>query len=121
MNQRETSLIKPYDVLVNTARQVCAEEAIDFDNSVSSVRRAMLCYWCSICRRTHPLNNIVLMRRKKICCVCNNNVKLYSNSNKYGKIRKKIFYRYIQVDAAAAITLQNVHRSSAGIPIPRQG
>lgn len=93
---KEADVGRPYDLLVDAARQVCVEEHIDFDKCLSSVQRAMLCYWCSICRGTRPLTHIMLRRRKKICRVCNNNVKLYANSNKYGKIRRKIFYRYIE-------------------------
>lgn len=96
MPHKEMELTRPYDKLIHTARQVCTEEEIDFDNCLSSVKRAMLCYWCSICRSTYPLTDIVLSKRKKICCVCNNNIKLYANSNKYGKIRRKIFYRYLE-------------------------
>jgi hypothetical protein len=94
--RQEIGIEKPYNVLVDTARQVCMEEDIDFDNCLSSVQRAMVCYWCSTCRSTHPLTHIALKRRKKICGVCNNNVKLYANSNKYGKIRRKIFYKFLE-------------------------
>lgn len=101
ISHREADLERPYEMLMDAARQVCVEENIDFDSCLSNVQRAMLCYWCSICKSTHPLTHIVLKRRKKICRVCNNNVKLYANSNKYGKIRRKIFYRYIEQDRQA--------------------
>jgi hypothetical protein len=94
--RQEIGIEKPYNVLVDTARQVCMGEDIDFDNCLSSVQRAMVCYWCSICRSTHPLTHIALKRRKNICGFCNNNVKLYANSNKYGKIRRKIFYKFLE-------------------------
>ncbi len=96
ISHKEMDSVRSYNTLVYTARQVCTEEDIDFDNCLSSVKRAMLCYWCSICRSTYPLTDIVLRKRKKICCFCNNNIKLYANSNKYGKIRRKIFYRYLE-------------------------
>ena len=115
--RQETGLGRPYNVLVDTARQVCMEEDIDFDNCLSSVQRAMVCYWCSICRSTHPLTHIALKRRKKICGVSNNNVKLYANSNKYGKIRRKIVYKFLEQkidDVDDAKHISHVHLGLAG-------
>jgi hypothetical protein len=92
----EPVLAGPYDQLMSIAKRTCADEGIVLESAAAQQVRALICYWCSTCKRTHPLTDLNLKKRRKVCRVCNTNVKLYSSSNKFGKIRRRIFHRYVE-------------------------
>lgn len=92
----EPVLIKPYEQLMDIAKRTCADEGIVLESAAAQQVRALICYWCSTCKKTHPLTDLDLKKRRKICRACNTNVKLYSSSNKFGKIRRRIFHRYVE-------------------------
>ncbi len=81
--------------LVEIAREVCSKEGIDFDSLSVHQTRGLMCYWCSYCSRIYPLNHLTISRRKKVCTQCNNAVKLYATSNKFGKLRRTIFFKQL--------------------------
>jgi hypothetical protein len=45
---------------------------------------------------------MVVSKRRNRCGHCNDKVKIYSNSNKYGKLRRKIFNRILDRRAESA-------------------
>jgi hypothetical protein len=81
--------------LIEVARNVCAEEEIDFNSLDVRQARGLIYYWCSSCCKIHPLTHLVVSKRKNICVHCKDKVKMYSNSNKYGKLRRRIFNRIL--------------------------
>ncbi|AIF83192.1 hypothetical protein NTE_01119 [Candidatus Nitrososphaera evergladensis SR1] len=89
--------IEPNQELIEIAKDVCAEEAIDFDSLDARQVRGLIYYWCSSCNRIYPLTNLVVSKRKNICEHCKEKVKIYSNSNKYGKLRRRIFNKILDM------------------------
>jgi DNA-directed RNA polymerase subunit RPC12/RpoP len=87
--EKEESLLK-------ISKEICLKEGIDFHTLDSNQIRGLTHYWCSNCSKTFPLWRIRIEKRKKICGRCNNGVKLHANSNKFGKIRRMIFFRHIE-------------------------
>ncbi len=79
--------------LIEIAKEVCVKEGIDFDSLSINQTRGLMYYWCSDCSRTYPLSHLIISRRKKVCTQCNNAVKLYATSNKFGKLRRIIFFK----------------------------
>lgn len=90
-------LTKSDQELIEAATNVCAEEEIDFNSLDARQTRGLIYYWCSSCNRIYPLTHLVVARRKNICVHCKEKVKMYSNSNKYGKLRRKIFNRMMDM------------------------
>jgi DNA-directed RNA polymerase subunit RPC12/RpoP len=85
-------------LLMDTAASICAKEDIDFNSLDARAQRGLLYYWCSNCSKIYPLSELLVARRKNICSHCMERVKLYSNSNKYGKIRRNILYKLWDLD-----------------------
>lgn len=86
---------EPDQFLIEIARDVCAKEEIDFNSLDVRQARGLIYYWCSSCNRIYPLTHLVVSKRKNICVHCKDKVKMYSNSNKYGKLRRRIFNRIL--------------------------
>jgi hypothetical protein len=59
-------------------------------------KRDILFFTCRSCKKMFLLTRISLTRRKKICMHCGNSIRLYASSNKFGKIRKMVFNKYIE-------------------------
>lgn len=82
-------------VLVEIAREVCSKEGLDFESLTLHQTRGLLYYWCSTCSCTYPLTDLVIARKKKVCTHCNASIKLYATSNKFGKLRRAIFFEHL--------------------------
>lgn len=104
----EMESAKQYDQLIQIAEKTCADEGIALDSLISQKKRALTCYWCSTCKKTHPLTDISLKRRRKVCRMCDSSVKLYSSSNKFGKIRRRIFNRYLDFQSSDNVPLLSI-------------
>jgi rRNA maturation endonuclease Nob1 len=85
--------------LVTIAREVCSSEGINFDSLNLHQTRGLMYFWCSSCSGTHPLTDLVISRKKKICTHCGNSVKLHATSNKFGKVRRMIFFKHLSEHA----------------------
>ncbi len=96
---------KPDQPLLEIARSVCMKEEIDFNSLDSRQVRGLIYYWCSTCSKTYPLTNLVVSKRRNRCGQCKDKVKIYSNSNKYGKLRRKIFNQILDMRARNANVL----------------
>jgi len=79
------------------ATEVCAREGLDFESLDTRSIRGLVYYWCSECHKIHPLTDLSVARKRIKCSHCEESVKLYSNSNKYGKLRKSIFHRLLEM------------------------
>jgi DNA-directed RNA polymerase subunit RPC12/RpoP len=84
--------------LINAAASICAKEDIDFESLDARAQRGLIYYWCSHCSKIYPLNDLLVTRRKNICSHCKERVRIYSNSNKYGKLRRSILYKLLDLD-----------------------
>ncbi|AIC17146.1 hypothetical protein [Nitrososphaera viennensis] len=91
------TLSEPDQLLIEIARSVCSEEGMDFNSLDARQVRGLIYYWCSSCNRIYPLTHLVVSKRKNICEHCKDKVKMYSNSNKYGKLRRRIFNRILDM------------------------
>jgi DNA-directed RNA polymerase subunit RPC12/RpoP len=78
--------------LMEVAANICAKEDIDFYSLDARAQRGLVNYWCSTCSKIYPLHDLILATRKNICSHCEGRVRIYSNSNKYGKLRRNILY-----------------------------
>lgn len=107
----EPGSAKPYDQLIRIAEMTCADEGIVLESLASQKKRALICFWCSTCKKTHPLTDIALKRRRKLCRRCNNSVKLYSSSNKFGKIRRRIFNRYLEFQSSNDLSVLSISQN----------
>ncbi|WP_148701086.1 hypothetical protein [Candidatus Nitrososphaera evergladensis] len=81
--------------LVEIAREVCSKEGLDFESLTLHQTRGLMYYWCSTCSGTHPLTDLVILKKKKVCTHCDTPVKLYATSNKFGKLRRAIFFQHL--------------------------
>lgn len=81
--------------LVEIAKEVCTKEGLNFESLTLPQTRGLLYYWCSNCAGTHPLTDLVISRKKKICTHCGTSIKLYATSNKFGKLRRMIFFAHL--------------------------
>jgi hypothetical protein len=79
-------------LLVGIAKEVCSKEGIDFDSLSVHQTRGLMYFWCSTCAKTHPLTDLTISKKKKVCTHCNDSIRLYTTSNKFGKIRRSIFF-----------------------------
>jgi hypothetical protein len=95
-------LSEPDRPLIEIAKSVCSKEEIDFNSLDSRQVRGLIYYWCSSCSKTYPLTHLVVSKRRNRCSHCNDKVKIYSNSNKYGKLRRRIFNRILDMRSAKA-------------------
>lgn len=93
---------EPDQLLIEIARGVCRQEEIDFNTLDSRQVRGLIYYWCSSCSKTYPLTHLVVSKRRNRCGHCNDKVKIYSNSNKYGKLRRRIFNRILDMRSRKA-------------------
>jgi hypothetical protein len=78
---------------VKIAREVCLEQGVDFDSLDLRQARGLLYFWCLFCGRTYPLTDLVVSKKHKVCIHCNNSIKLRGASNKFGSLRRTIFFR----------------------------
>jgi DNA-directed RNA polymerase subunit RPC12/RpoP len=83
--------------LIKVAASACAKQDIDFDSLDRRAQRGLICYWCSTCRKVYPLTELSVGPRRIKCGHCHVPVKLYSNSNRFGKLRKIIFYKLVDM------------------------
>ncbi len=95
-------LSEPDQPLIEIAKSVCMKEEIDFNSLDSRQVRGLIYYWCSSCSKTYPLTHLVVSKRRNRCGHCNDKVKIYSNSNKYGKLRRRIFNRILDMRSRKA-------------------
>ncbi len=94
--------LEPDRPLLEIARSVCQKEEIDFNSLDSRQIRGLIYYWCSSCSKTYPLTHLVVSKRRNRCGHCSDKVKIYSNSNKYGKLRRRIFNRILDMRSKRA-------------------
>lgn len=83
-------------VLLEAARKVCLKEGIDFDALDLRQARGLLYFWCLYCGRTYPLTDLTISKKRKVCIHCNNSIKLRGASNKFGSIRRTIFFQRLR-------------------------
>lgn len=86
-----------HDSLLRIAADVCYMSHIDFDSLQRQQAKGIVSFWCSTCRTIHPLTDLALQKRKKICSHCGSTIRLYASSNKFGKVRRIIFYRLLDL------------------------
>lgn len=91
------------DVLMEVAAGVCAMQQIDFESLDKQQTKGLLSFWCSTCGTVYPLTDLFLMKKKTMCNHCNNSVKLRASSNKFGKLRRNIFYRLLELGIVKVI------------------
>jgi DNA-directed RNA polymerase subunit RPC12/RpoP len=84
-------------VLTDAAADACAKEQIDFFSLDARAQRGLMYYWCSTCNRIHPLTDLFILPRRIKCRHCDEPVRLYSNSNKFGKLRRVVLYKLIDM------------------------
>jgi hypothetical protein len=82
--------------LVEIAREVCSKEGLNFESLTLHQTRGLMYYWCSTCAGTHPLTDLVISKKKKVCTHCDTSIKLYATSNKFGKLRRAIFFLHLE-------------------------
>jgi DNA-directed RNA polymerase subunit RPC12/RpoP len=91
-------IIQSLDTPVATiAADVCAQDGLDFYSLDARAVRGLISYWCSTCSRIYPLSDLSVSPRRTKCGHCLEPVRLYSNSNKFGKLRRSVFYKLIDV------------------------
>jgi DNA-directed RNA polymerase subunit RPC12/RpoP len=83
--------------LMEVAASVCAKEHIDLSSLDARSIRGLVFYWCSSCSRIYPLTELCILPRRVKCGHCNEKVKLYTNSNKFGKLRRSILYKLLDM------------------------
>jgi DNA-directed RNA polymerase subunit RPC12/RpoP len=88
---------------MDTAASICAKENIDFNSLDARAQRGLVYYWCSKCGKIYPLNDLLVTTRKNLCGHCEERVRIYSNSNKYGKLRRNIFNKLLELGAMKCI------------------
>jgi len=79
--------------LIAIAREVCSKEGLDFDTLEIHQARGLLYFWCLTCRRTYPLTDLVISKKRKVCTHCGLSIKMHGASNKFGKLRRAILFR----------------------------
>lgn len=83
--------------MVDIAANTCAKEDIDFESLDVRAQRGLVYYWCSMCSKIYPLTELSVMPRRIKCGHCDEQVRLYSNSNKFGKLRRIILYKLVDM------------------------
>jgi hypothetical protein len=83
--------------LVDAAKSVCAKEDIDFGTLTETQLRGLVCYHCTSCRQFRQLTELCVSKKKTLCGHCKEKVRLYTCSNKYGKMRRSIFNRLLKM------------------------
>lgn len=83
--------------LLEIARKFCQQEGINFDSLGPQRQRGLVRFWCPGCKQTLPLTELTIARKKKMCTRCNSGLKLYSTSNKFGEVRRSIFFAYLSM------------------------
>ena len=81
--------------LTEVAATVCSKEQIDFDSLDARAQRGLMYYWCSTCSKIYPLTELTIKPRRIKCGHCDEPVRLYSNSNKFGKLRRIVLNKLI--------------------------
>jgi len=79
--------------LIAIARDVCLKEGLDFDALDIHQARGLLYFWCLTCRRTYPLTDLVISKKRKVCTHCGFSIKMHGASNKFGKLRRAILFK----------------------------
>lgn len=92
-----------YDSLQRIAAHVCNISQIDFGSLQRQQAKGIVSFWCGTCRTIHPLTDLALYKRKKICAHCGSPIRLYASSNKFGKVRRIIFYRLLDLGLVRVI------------------
>lgn len=82
---------------MDAAAAVCAKENVEFSSLDASSMRGIMFYWCSTCSKIYPLTELLISTRSIKCGYCKERVRLYTNSNKFGKLRKSVLYRLIEL------------------------
>ena len=85
------------DTLEEIAAAVCSLAHLDLDSLGIQEKMGILSFRCTTCHTTYPLIDLVILKRLKTCSHCESPVKLYGSSNKYGKLRRQIFYRLLDL------------------------
>ncbi|HVX02979.1 MAG TPA: hypothetical protein VHA09_07465 [Nitrososphaera sp.] len=83
--------------MIDVATDACAREDIDFGSLDVRAQRGLVYYWCSMCSKIYPLTELSIMPRRIKCGHCDEQVRLYSNSNKFGKLRRTILYKLVDM------------------------
>jgi hypothetical protein len=89
--------MKPDRLLVEIAANVCARENIDLATLDARSQRGLVFYWCSTYGKVYLWTDLLIMPRRSRCGHCKENVKLYTNSNKFGKLHCNILYRLLDM------------------------
>lgn len=85
-------------LLIDIAREVCIREGVDFDKLSGHQARGLLYFWCLTCHRSYPLTDLTISKKKKICVNCGHSVKVRGSSNRFGKLRRAIFFRRLSAE-----------------------
>jgi hypothetical protein len=82
-------------LLTQVAMEVCDQVGLNIADLSSYQVRGLINYWCLTCNKVYPLTDLRANNRRKECCHCLEAVKLRGASNKFGKIRRTIFFRLL--------------------------
>ncbi len=102
---------------MEVAAGVCALEHLDFNSLDKQQAKALLSFRCTTCHTFYPLTDLVIVKRKHVCKHCRESVRLYSSSSKFGKIRRNIFYRLLDLGIVKVInTMPKISRKRTKNP-----
>jgi hypothetical protein len=77
--------------LLEATVTICMREDVSFGALKGCQLRGLLCYYCITCNRFRLLTELFISKKKTLCSHCQEKIRLYTTSNKYGKMRRSIF------------------------------
>jgi hypothetical protein len=89
--------------LLEAAVTIWIKEDISIGTLTGCQLRGLVCYYCITCNRFRLLTELFISKKKTLCSHCQEKIRLYTTSNKYGKIRRSIFDILLKIGVIVSI------------------